>query len=191
MPNYSTLPSLFLPSFSSRCYSLTIICVCVKRDRLSGFEYQTTGATPAADYHASAISYTAPINFTRGPCIGHLVQSWNLVTCCRLLRAELQSLRRRGAYRVDAASLDRPTIESHRTCARCLCELGRIINRGAPCRSCRLRVCKACREFTNRTTDWVCLVCHKQMWVSNYQSTPICAAHICLPAPTLTRTLTF
>lgn len=87
-----------------------------------------------------------------------------LVVLHRLLRAELHSLRRRGALMVDAASLDRPTIYAqHRTCARCLCELGRVINRGAPCRGCRLRVCKACREFTNRTTDWVCLVCHKQM----------------------------
>lgn len=106
--------------------------------------------------------------------------NWNY---SRLLRAELHSLRRRAALKVDAASLDRPTIESHRTCARCLCELGRIINRGAPCRSCRLRVCKACREFTNRTTDWVCLVCHKQMWVSFPLSIFIC----CIYVPTTTQ----
>lgn len=63
-------------------------------------------------------------------------------------------------------SLDRPTyIETTRSCSRCGAELGRIINRGAPCRSCRLRVCKGCREFSTRTTDWVCVVCHKQMWV--------------------------
>ncbi|XP_055677916.1 uncharacterized protein LOC129786747 isoform X3 [Lutzomyia longipalpis] len=80
-----------------------------------------------------------------------------------LLRAELQSLRRRGAIKIEAGSLDRPTIEIQRSCSRCCSELGRIINRGAPCRSCRLRVCKACREFTRRTTDWVCVVCHKQM----------------------------
>lgn len=53
--------------------------------------------------------------------------------------------------------------ESNRHCARCSTELGRITNRGAPCRVCKLRVCKACREFTTRTTDWVCVVCHKQM----------------------------
>uniref|UniRef100_A0A1A9W6H2 FYVE-type zinc finger domain-containing protein n=1 Tax=Glossina brevipalpis TaxID=37001 RepID=A0A1A9W6H2_9MUSC len=53
--------------------------------------------------------------------------------------------------------------ESNRHCARCNIELGRITNRGAPCRVCKLRVCKACREFTTRTTDWVCVVCHKQM----------------------------
>lgn len=53
--------------------------------------------------------------------------------------------------------------ESNRHCARCNTELGRITNRGAPCRVCKLRVCKACREFTTRTTDWVCVVCHKQM----------------------------
>lgn len=102
----------------------------------------------------------------------------------RLLRAELHHLRQRGGGAggggavvggncgstviTTTTSLDRPNLVesfSQRVCARCQCELGRIINRGAPCRVCRLRVCKACREFTNRTTDWVCLVCHKQMWV--------------------------
>lgn len=112
------------------------------------------------------------------PCRLGMLNCW---TCSRLLRAELHSLRRRAAIKADASSLDRPTIETHRNCARCLCELGRIINRGAPCRSCRLRVCKACREFTNRTTDWVCLVCHKQMWVSNYQSV---ASICCISVPT-------
>ncbi|XP_020712953.1 uncharacterized protein LOC101458910 isoform X6 [Ceratitis capitata] len=72
--------------------------------------------------------------------------------------------------------------ESNRHCARCNTELGRITNRGAPCRVCKLRVCKACREFTSRTTDWVCVVCHKQMelqatsssgggeWIKDYTS---------------------
>lgn len=82
----------------------------------------------------------------------------------RLLRAELQNLRKRGALKI-GSSLDRPVIiESNRSCARCRTYLGRIINRGAPCRACKLRVCKGCREFTNRT-DWVCIVCNKQMWV--------------------------
>lgn len=83
----------------------------------------------------------------------------------RLLRAELHSLRWKGALKTGAGSLDRPSIESNRTCSRCRAELGRIINRGAPCRSCRMRVCKSCREFATRTTDWLCIVCHKQMWV--------------------------
>ncbi|GAB0092467.1 hypothetical protein DMENIID0001_074600 [Sergentomyia squamirostris] len=81
----------------------------------------------------------------------------------RLLRAELQNLRRKGAIKIESSSLDRPTIETQRSCSRCRSDLGRIINRGAPCRSCRLRVCKGCREFTTRTTDWVCVVCHKQI----------------------------
>lgn len=34
-----------------------------------------------------------------------------------------------------------------RCCARCRTSLGRIINRGALCKSCRQRVCKACREY--------------------------------------------
>lgn len=94
---------------------------------------------------------------------------------CRHLQTELQVIRRNGTnFSVTSSggsgygtggggSLDRPNIEINHTCARCRCELGRFINRGAPCRSCRLRVCKACREFSNRTTDWVCIVCHKQM----------------------------
>ncbi|GBP08152.1 Synaptotagmin-like protein 5 [Eumeta japonica] len=53
--------------------------------------------------------------------------------------------------------------ESNRRCARCNAKLGRITNRGGPCRVCKLRVCKACQEFTIHTTDWVCVVCHKQM----------------------------
>lgn len=88
---------------------------------------------------------------------------------CRRLRTELQLIRHKGAIKINGGigggSLDRPNIETYVTCARCCTELGRIINRGAPCRVCRLRVCKGCREFSTRTTDWVCIVCHKQMWV--------------------------
>lgn len=81
----------------------------------------------------------------------------------RLLRAELHNLKKRSALKT--GSLDRPIIiDSNRSCGRCRSDLGRILNRGAPCRACKLRVCKGCREFTNRT-DWVCVVCHKQMWV--------------------------
>jgi hypothetical protein len=80
----------------------------------------------------------------------------------RFLRAELHDLRKRGALKT-GSSLDRPVvIDRNRSCARCQAYLGRIINRGAPCRACKLRVCKGCREFTNRT-DWICVVCNKQM----------------------------
>ncbi|KRF83374.1 uncharacterized protein btsz isoform X8 [Drosophila virilis] len=51
--------------------------------------------------------------------------------------------------------------DSNRHCARCTTELGRITNRGAPCRVCKLRVCKACR--VHHALDWVCVVCHKQL----------------------------
>ena len=79
----------------------------------------------------------------------------------RLLRAELHNLKKRSALKT--GSLDRPMIiDSNRSCGRCRSDLGRILNRGAPCRACKIRVCKGCREFTNRT-DWVCIVCHKQM----------------------------
>lgn len=80
----------------------------------------------------------------------------------RILRTELQNIRRKGALRT-CGSLDRPNIESNQSCSRCRCDLGKVINRGATCRCCRLRVCKSCREFFNYSTDWVCIVCHKQM----------------------------
>ncbi|VEN59751.1 unnamed protein product, partial [Callosobruchus maculatus] len=110
------------------------------------------------------------------------------------LKAELQTLRRRGALRAcaDASPIqggcadgpvDGPgapaTLTNHvsgvpfiggcqegggdRACGRCRAELGRVINRGAYCRACRLRVCKQCRQYSFRTTDWVCTVCHKRM----------------------------
>ncbi|KAF5300077.1 hypothetical protein FQA39_LY11269 [Lamprigera yunnana] len=78
------------------------------------------------------------------------------------LKAELQSLRRKGALR-PSADVERQTTDSERTCGRCRVELGRVINRGAYCQSCRLKVCKGCREYPFRTPDWVCTVCHKRM----------------------------
>ncbi|KAG5670500.1 hypothetical protein PVAND_000759 [Polypedilum vanderplanki] len=81
----------------------------------------------------------------------------------RLLRAELHNLKKQSALKCQTGSLDRQIIiDSNRSCARCRSDLGRILNRGAPCRACKLRVCKGCREFTNRT-DWLCIVCHKQI----------------------------
>ena len=57
-----------------------------------------------------------------------------------------------------------------RTCGRCRAELGRIMNRGAFCRSCKVRVCKSCREYGrlkggtgHSNHDWLCTVCHKNM----------------------------
>ncbi|KAL1459810.1 hypothetical protein WDU94_011764 [Cyamophila willieti] len=47
-------------------------------------------------------------------------------------------------------------------CARCRTTLGRIINRGAPCRICEQRVCKSCREYVRHSaTEWLCTTCHK------------------------------
>lgn len=91
----------------------------------------------------------------------------------RHLRTELLRLRRKGALKTCGGSLDRPNIDmaaepsvfAPERCARCRVELGKIINRGAPCQACCLRVCKQCREFSTHTMDWVCCVCHKQMWV--------------------------
>jgi hypothetical protein len=51
--------------------------------------------------------------------------------CFSRLRAELAVLRRRGAVRVGG---DAPA-DPGRACGRCRAELGRIINRGAVCRS--------------------------------------------------------
>lgn len=48
-------------------------------------------------------------------------------------------------------------------CARCRNDLGKIVNRGAACRLCGLRVCKQCREFNTHTLEWMCCVCfHRQ-----------------------------
>ena len=42
-------------------------------------------------------------------------------------------------------------------------ELGRIMNRGAFCKVCKARVCKGCREYNAKGTDWICTVCHKML----------------------------
>lgn len=76
----------------------------------------------------------------------------------RRMKSELLELRRRGALR---PSEDCPVGDA-RTCNRCRAELGWIVNRGAVCQACRLRVCKACREYSVRTVDWVCTVCYKR-----------------------------
>ncbi|XP_018565614.1 uncharacterized protein LOC108906745 [Anoplophora glabripennis] len=78
------------------------------------------------------------------------------------LKAELQNLRRKGALK-PSADWDSAGPDPDRSCGRCRVELGRVINRGAYCRACRLKVCKGCREYSFRTTDWVCTVCHKHM----------------------------
>ena len=82
-------------------------------------------------------------------------------------------LRKRGALKVGAASDDRGLSSGggrtgggggpggDRCCARCRMALGRIMNRGALCKCCRQRVCKACREYNVKATDWVCTVCYK------------------------------
>lgn len=82
------------------------------------------------------------------------------------MKAELQELRRKGALR---PSEDGDNVyDSGRSCSRCRAELGWIVNRGAVCQACRLRVCRACREYTVRTIDWVCTVCYKRTYVSLY-----------------------
>ncbi|XP_049797266.1 uncharacterized protein LOC126213481 [Schistocerca nitens] len=71
-------------------------------------------------------------------------------------------------------------VGSGRACARCRAPLGRLVNRGAPCRACRLLVCRACRHYLERSPDWVCSVCHKHMeiqaatgeWMNEYVRRP-------------------
>ncbi|KAG8178559.1 hypothetical protein JTE90_023251 [Oedothorax gibbosus] len=70
------------------------------------------------------------------------------------LKQELVCLRKRAALR--------PGLDSQRSCARCLTELGRIINRGALCPSCKKKVCKECRNY-DENHEWICIFCHKQM----------------------------
>ena len=102
---------------------------------------------------------------------------------CSRLKSELQSLRKRSALRATdvpavAASSDvgsgacvacvSPTAkqerENSRCCARCRSGLGRIINRGALCKSCRQRICKACRQYSGAGSDWVCTLCYKNVY---------------------------
>jgi len=89
------------------------------------------------------------------------------------LKTELQFLRKKGALKSSSNSEQQQQPEegitnNGRCCARCRTGLGRIINRGALCKSCRQRVCKACREYNLQRTstaitgpDWVCTVCYK------------------------------
>jgi len=72
------------------------------------------------------------------------------------LRAELAMLRRKGVMKVGTDW----TADPSRSCGRCRAELGRIINRGAVCRGCSIRVCKNCRDFS-QGQDWLCPVCRK------------------------------
>lgn len=99
--------------------------------------------------------------------ISHSNQNWpnplnKPLISFRRLKAELQSLRRKGALR-PSTDWDNTGPDPDRSCGRCRVELGRVINRGAYCRACRLKVCKSCREYSCRTTDWVCTVCYKHM----------------------------
>lgn len=90
--------------------------------------------------------------------------------CSRRLKVELQSLRRKGALQASTDAGDGAS-DPDRSCGRCRIELGRVINRGAYCRSCRIKVCKACRVYPFRTADWVCTICHKRMWVADLPPT--------------------
>ncbi|KAF8785627.1 Synaptotagmin-like protein 4 like protein [Argiope bruennichi] len=73
----------------------------------------------------------------------------------RQLKQELLCLRKRAALR--------PGLDPLRNCARCLSELGRILNRGALCPSCLKKVCKDCRQYGDENHEWLCIYCYKQM----------------------------
>lgn len=114
------------------------------------------------------------------------------------LKTELQFLRKKGALKTGGHTSESQQQQQQqqvvtiagdhgggssnngRCCARCRTSLGRIINRGAICKSCRQRVCKACREYnvpkvtggsSTGGTDWVCTVCYKTAWVHNTTTT--------------------
>ncbi|XP_071747150.1 uncharacterized protein [Lepeophtheirus salmonis] len=84
---------------------------------------------------------------------------------------ELAMLKKKG---VSSTSIWSP--DPSRACGRCRSELGRIMNRGAYCKSCRVKVCKNCREYGVKGTEWICNVCHKNIeikvasgeWVNEY-----------------------
>ncbi|XP_015909187.1 uncharacterized protein [Parasteatoda tepidariorum] len=73
----------------------------------------------------------------------------------RQLKQELGFLRKRAALK--------PGFDPLRNCARCLAELGRILNRGALCPRCSKKVCKDCRQFGDENHEWLCLYCFKHM----------------------------
>ena len=105
--------------------------------------------------------------------------------CCSRLKSELAMLRKRGLLanghhhpppnNANLAggggslsftnSLGLWNMDPNRSCGRCRSELGRIMNRGAFCRACNVRVCKSCREYgmmgRNGTSDWLCTICYK------------------------------
>lgn len=108
-----------------------------------------SAGTPATAQPAATLSVRSPTVITS--------RDWNESSSSGATAATT------GLIGAVTAATSSSTITHERTCARCRIELGRIINRGAICRACRQRVCKACREFSNTSTDWLCCVCHKHM----------------------------
>ncbi|XP_045356138.1 synaptotagmin-like protein 3 isoform X4 [Leopardus geoffroyi] len=70
----------------------------------------------------------------------------------RKLKTHLQHLRWKGARSVSPEYKEK-------SCARCQCQLGLLLNRGAVCKGCSHRVCSECRVFLRRTHAWKCTVC--------------------------------
>uniref|UniRef100_A0A667FZN0 Synaptotagmin-like protein 3 n=1 Tax=Lynx canadensis TaxID=61383 RepID=A0A667FZN0_LYNCA len=70
----------------------------------------------------------------------------------RKLKTHLQHLRWKGARSVSPEYKEK-------SCARCQCQLGLLLNRGAVCKGCSHRVCSECRVFLQRTRAWKCTVC--------------------------------
>ncbi|XP_043448610.1 synaptotagmin-like protein 3 isoform X1 [Prionailurus bengalensis] len=70
----------------------------------------------------------------------------------RKLKTHLQHLRWKGARSVSPEYKEK-------SCARCQCQLGLLLNRGAVCKGCSHRVCSECRVFLRRTRAWKCTVC--------------------------------
>lgn len=86
------------------------------------------------------------------------------------LKRELRNLKNRRYNRTRRSLSDHPSYISNEndSCARCQTVFGKILNRGAPCLICDLKICKNCRELSYRT-NWICIVCQKQMWVADYR----------------------
>ncbi|XP_019268234.2 synaptotagmin-like protein 3 isoform X4 [Panthera pardus] len=70
----------------------------------------------------------------------------------RKLKTHLQHLRWKGTRSVSPEYKEK-------SCARCQCQLGLLLNRGAVCKGCSHRVCSECRVFLQRTHAWKCTVC--------------------------------
>lgn len=92
-----------------------------------------------------------------------LIQQVNLffvLFACSSLRKDLDELKENGLPESEVQSKN----ESY--CARCQTFFGILINRGAYCPRCELKVCKICR-VKDVDDGWICTLCSKVRYFNN------------------------